>query len=205
MPLLQDQNEKAIREQQKLSLWSTDCEEQEGEREKGRVAPCCLTLSGQWLMKSKIKARGAYKYSMSVIQTVRGINLVAGTYISDTAHCAQWPSPRSCAPERTTPMCCPNNDIPWPNLWQIWHPNWEEAVDRQRGRRVPAVRDARSNRSNCQRQRCHHRTPPWIALRRAAGWHPPVQSAMWSWRFCGEEREGERERLILWLRSRGRD
>lgn len=50
MPLLQDQNEKAIREQQKLSLWSTDCEEEEGKRGREREEespPCCLTSSGQ--------------------------------------------------------------------------------------------------------------------------------------------------------------
>lgn len=183
MPLFQEQqqnqNEKAIREQQKLSLWSTDCED--GEEELPDLAP------GQWLMKSKIKARGAYKYSM----TDSAGHKSSGTYISDTAHCAQWPSPRSCAPERTTPMCCPNNDIPWPNLWQIWHPNWAEADGRQRGRRAQAVRDVRSNRSSCQRQKYHHRTPPWTELRRAVSWHPPVQSAMWSWRFYGGRRKVE--------------
>lgn len=48
MPLLQDQNEKAIREQQKLSLWSTDCEDKEGAREREEESPpCCLTSSGQ--------------------------------------------------------------------------------------------------------------------------------------------------------------
>lgn len=143
-------------------------------------------------MKSKIKAhRNAYKYSMSYSYSAR--HKSTSTYISDTAHCVRSPSPHSCEPERTTPMYCPNNDIPWPNLWQIWRPDSVVANDMQRDKRVLAVPDARSNRSNCQRQRYHHRTPPWTARKRAAGWHPPGRNATSSWRFYGREREKERE------------
>lgn len=55
MPLLQDQNEKAIREQQKLSLWSTDCEEEEGERdrERGTVAPLLPDLV--WTVTNEVE------------------------------------------------------------------------------------------------------------------------------------------------------
>lgn len=47
MPLLQDQNEKAIREQQKLSLWSTDCEEKEGEREGPLLPELVWTVTNE--------------------------------------------------------------------------------------------------------------------------------------------------------------
>lgn len=136
-------------------------------------------------MKSQIKARSKYKYSMPYTKIYRRINKLANnraplraspqrvhkseaTYISGIARCVLSPSRRSCVRERTIRMCCPDNDTPWPGLWQIWRPDSVAAVDTQTGRIVPAALDAHSNQSNCPPRIYHRQTPPWTEPRRAA-------------------------------------